>query len=137
MIQISYLSKTSSPMSAAQLVSLLQQCHANNTARGVTGMLFYGNGTFLQVIEGGRDEVCDLFNAIVRDDRHNHVRLLSECKLGDGLYVEAQLLPSDGKKLHSFFWLRRASDDAFELHPVFQHPTGRRDPPAFHRDFAA
>ena len=52
MIQISYLSKASSPMSAEQLVSLLQQCHRNNTARDVTGMLFYGNGTFLQVIEG-------------------------------------------------------------------------------------
>lgn len=42
----------------------------------------------------------------------NHVRLLDECKLGDALSVEVQLLPSDGKKLHSFFWLRRASDDA-------------------------
>ena len=27
-------------------------------------------------MEGGRDEVCDLFNAIVRDDRHETVRLL-------------------------------------------------------------
>lgn len=42
----------------------------------------------------------------------NHVRLLDECKLGDALYVDAQLLPSEGKKLHSFFWLRRAENDA-------------------------
>lgn len=67
MIQISYLSKTSSPMSAAQLVSLLQQCHANNTARGVTGMLFYGNGTFLQVIEGEATTVDELVGKIARD----------------------------------------------------------------------
>ena len=31
---------------------------------------------FVQVLEGGRDEVCDLYNAIVRDDRHQNVRLL-------------------------------------------------------------
>jgi hypothetical protein len=31
---------------------------------------------FVQVLEGGRDEVCDLFNAIVQDQRHEGVRLL-------------------------------------------------------------
>ncbi|CAH2406803.1 carnitine 3-dehydrogenase [Mesorhizobium ventifaucium] len=41
----------------------------------------------------------------------SHVRLLAEAKLGDALYVKAQLLPSDGKKIHSFMGLYRASDD--------------------------
>ncbi|WP_353816935.1 thioesterase family protein [Mesorhizobium sp.] len=41
----------------------------------------------------------------------SHVRLLAETKLGDALYVKAQLLPSDGKKIHSFMSLYRASDD--------------------------
>ena len=77
MIQISYLSKASSPMSAAQLVSLLQQCHANNMARGVTGMLFYGNGTFLQVIEGEATTVDELVGKIARDPRHEDIRILS------------------------------------------------------------
>jgi carnitine 3-dehydrogenase len=40
-----------------------------------------------------------------------HVQLIGECKLGDQLAVTVQLLPSDGRKLHSFFWLRRSSDD--------------------------
>ncbi|MET3524821.1 carnitine 3-dehydrogenase [Mesorhizobium abyssinicae] len=40
----------------------------------------------------------------------SHVRLLAEAKLGDALYVEAQLLPSDGKKIHTFMWLYRTSD---------------------------
>jgi carnitine 3-dehydrogenase len=42
----------------------------------------------------------------------NHVRLLAETKLGEALYTKAQILPSDGKKLHTFMWLYRASDDA-------------------------
>ena len=77
MIQISYLSKASSPMSAEQLVSLLQQCHCNNTARDVTGMLFYGNGTFLQVIEGEATTVDELVGRIARDPRHEDIRILS------------------------------------------------------------
>ncbi|RUV54125.1 carnitine 3-dehydrogenase [Mesorhizobium sp. M5C.F.Ca.IN.020.29.1.1] len=41
----------------------------------------------------------------------SHVRLLAEAKLGDALHVKAQLLPSDGKKIHSFMCLYRAPDD--------------------------
>ncbi|MER8498407.1 carnitine 3-dehydrogenase [Mesorhizobium sp. M1312] len=41
----------------------------------------------------------------------SHVRLLAEAKLGDALYVKAQLLPSDGKKIHCFMSLHRASDN--------------------------
>ncbi|MER9526373.1 thioesterase family protein [Mesorhizobium sp. M0292] len=41
----------------------------------------------------------------------SHVRLLAEAKLGDAIYVTTQVLPSDGKKLHNFMRLYRASDD--------------------------
>jgi len=76
MIQISYLSRSVVPMSAEQLLSLLQQCHANNSSRGITGMLFYGNGTFLQVIEGEAATVDDLVEKIGRDPRHDDIRIL-------------------------------------------------------------
>ncbi|RWM47224.1 MAG: carnitine 3-dehydrogenase [Mesorhizobium sp.] len=49
----------------------------------------------------------------------SHVRLLAEAKLGDALYVKAQLLPSDGKKFHTFMWLYRASDDT--LLSTYEH----------------
>jgi carnitine 3-dehydrogenase len=41
-----------------------------------------------------------------------HNQWLDEAKLGDTLTVKAQILPSDGKKIHTFMWLHRASDDA-------------------------
>ncbi|MER9883966.1 thioesterase family protein, partial [Mesorhizobium sp. M0118] len=41
----------------------------------------------------------------------NHLRLLAEAKLGDSVYVDVQLLPSDGKKIHSFMRLYRSSDN--------------------------
>lgn len=40
----------------------------------------------------------------------HHTRLLDETKLGDTIQVTAQILPSDGKKIHTFMWLRRAAD---------------------------
>jgi hypothetical protein len=54
----------------------LEQSRKNNPLQGITGMLCFTNDIFVQVIEGGRDEVCELYNTIVRDDRHRDVRIL-------------------------------------------------------------
>jgi hypothetical protein len=76
MIQISYLSQASAPMSADQLIALLMQCRTNNAERGLTGMLLYGNGTFLQVLEGEDAVVDRLVDTIAADPRHVGMRLL-------------------------------------------------------------
>ena len=76
MIQISYLSRATTPQDAEQLLALLAQCRANNSTRGITGMLFYGNGTFLQVIEGEAAPVDELVGKIARDPRHDDIRIL-------------------------------------------------------------
>ena len=52
MIQITYLSTATDPMPSQDLLSLLKECRENNAGCGVTGMLLYCNGTFLQVLEG-------------------------------------------------------------------------------------
>jgi hypothetical protein len=76
MIQMSYLSQASAPMSADQLIALLMQCRTNNAERGLTGMLLYGNGTFLQVLEGEDAVVDRLVDTIAADPRHVGMRLL-------------------------------------------------------------
>ncbi len=52
MIQLSYLSTATRPMGAEPLSALLQQCLGYNPGNGITGFLLYGNGTFLQALEG-------------------------------------------------------------------------------------
>jgi hypothetical protein len=59
-----------------QIDLILEQSRRNNPRAGVTGILCYTNNVFIQVLEGGRDEVCKLFNGIVCDDRHLDVRIL-------------------------------------------------------------
>ena len=47
-----------------------------NPTCGITGILCYGGGIFLQAIEGGRMAVSDLYSHIQRDVRHKDVVLL-------------------------------------------------------------
>ena len=56
--------------------SILSQSREHNPASGITGVLCYGGGIFLQAIEGGRTQVSELFGQIQRDGRHKDVVLL-------------------------------------------------------------
>jgi hypothetical protein len=77
LVRLLYASRAAEPRPARLVASILAECQKNNPRRGVTGILCYSGDVFLQVLEGGRDDVCETFNAIVRDPRHRQVRLLS------------------------------------------------------------
>ena len=76
LVRCLYASRAAAPLSKPVIDSILDQSRRNNPRLGITGMLCHFDETFIQVIEGGRDAVCDLFIALVRDDRHTNVRLL-------------------------------------------------------------
>ena len=56
--------------------AILTQSREYNPTCGITGILCYGGGIFLQAIEGGRMAVSELFAHIQKDERHNDVALL-------------------------------------------------------------
>ncbi|HWI79910.1 MAG TPA: BLUF domain-containing protein [Ramlibacter sp.] len=62
--------------SPGTIESILSQSREHNPSTGITGILCYGGGIFLQAIEGGRSQVSDLFGHIQRDARHKDVVLL-------------------------------------------------------------
>ena len=71
-----YASRAASSLTSAMVEDILDKSRSHNPASGITGILCYSGDVFIQVLEGGRDEVCELYNAIARDDRHTNVRLL-------------------------------------------------------------
>ena len=62
--------------SAAAIESIFKSARQHNHDQGVTGILVYGDGVFLQAIEGGRQAISDLYGTIQRDARHRDVVLL-------------------------------------------------------------
>jgi len=62
--------------SADAIESILREGREHNLASGITGILCYGDGIFLQCMEGGRMQVSELFATIQRDKRHKDVALL-------------------------------------------------------------
>ena len=62
--------------SAAAIETILSTSRQHNPECGITGILCYGGGIFLQAIEGGRTAVSELYGHIQRDPRHSDVVLL-------------------------------------------------------------
>ena len=70
---LAYESQASVPLTAPDLLDLLTHSRENNARSGVTGILLYRHGTFLQVLEGPHAEVDALYATIGRDPRHRDV----------------------------------------------------------------
>jgi hypothetical protein len=60
-----------------ELLAILKTAKDHNALHRITGLLYYGNGMFLQVLEGGRSAVNLLYNRITHDARCKDCEILS------------------------------------------------------------
>ena len=79
MHHIVYLSEVVGELSEVELKELLLHSRQKNEQRAITGMLLYSQGHILQVLEGRRLAVEQLYQHIEQDCRHTAV-----VKLADG-----------------------------------------------------
>jgi Sensors of blue-light using FAD len=83
LVRLMYASRAADSVSQDELVAILRKSKANNPGIGVTGVLCFSSGIFLQVLEGGRNAVSKLYNHIAADPRHHDVVLLSYDEIGE------------------------------------------------------
>ena len=76
LVRLLYASRAVEPHNTEATDAILAQSRTHNPASGITGILCYGGGIFLQAIEGGRMSVSELYGHIQRDARHKDVVLL-------------------------------------------------------------
>ncbi len=77
LVRLMYASRAADSVNQNELVAILKKSKANNPPVGITGVLCFSAGIFLQVLEGGRTPVSALYNKIANDPRHRDVVLLS------------------------------------------------------------
>lgn len=75
---LTYVSTATRSLSKADLDELLAQCRKNNSELGITGMLLYKDGNFMQVLEGEEGTVRSLYAKIGDDPRHKGEILLQQ-----------------------------------------------------------
>jgi len=68
--QIVYVSSAVRPFTISELMDLLNRARPRNLACGVTGILLYHDGNFMQLLEGDEANVRATHRRIMRDPRH-------------------------------------------------------------------
>ncbi len=76
LVRLLYVSRALDPNDQVATQSILESAREHNVVNGITGILCYGGGIYLQAIEGGRQKINELYGHIVRDPRHKEVELL-------------------------------------------------------------
>ncbi|NMG39552.1 BLUF domain protein [Chelativorans sp. ZYF759] len=76
--QLLYVSGASGAVTEAEIEQILSSSRRNNAALGVTGMLLYSDGAFIQVLEGDEKTVKALARRISHDRRHRNYMVLCE-----------------------------------------------------------
>jgi len=74
--RVVYLSKATSPLGADDLVDLVNVASEKNAKCGITGLLLYSAGNFIQALEGPEASVERILSRILKDDRHRDLRML-------------------------------------------------------------
>lgn len=86
--QIVYYSKATKVFTEEELTDLLIKANKYNTSHGITGCLIYANDNFVQLLEGERSIVLDLFNKIKQDPRHTNVIVTVEMSVNSKLFPD-------------------------------------------------
>jgi hypothetical protein len=86
LIELSYVSKASYEMDALTLLPILKDSLRWNFDHQITGVLYYENGYFGQIIEGPENFIQETFEKISKDPKHSVKRILEKRKIEDRLF---------------------------------------------------
>ena len=73
-----YRSTALQPPTESELGQLIRSSQLRNRALGITGMLVYENGQYLQSLEGPPDAMEEIWSSIRRDPRHCSIEVLKQ-----------------------------------------------------------
>jgi hypothetical protein len=72
----------------SQLTDILTVSRAANEQAGITGLLLYKEGSFMQFLEGVEQTVRELLERITLDPRHYNVAMLQEGVLDERIFPD-------------------------------------------------
>ncbi len=78
MASLTYRSEAARTHSRSELQSLVSAARGRNRSVGITGILLYDGGRFLQTLEGPPEAVESVWSSIRRDQRHGGIEVLSQ-----------------------------------------------------------
>ena len=105
--RIVYVSTATEILSETELQDILAKSRSNNEKKNITGLLVYSSGNILQVLEGSRQSLQDLYSIIIKDHRHFGFIKLQELPINERIFSEWSMgfktvSPEEFKKVEGY-----------------------------------
>lgn len=81
LVELKYLSEAGTAMNFWDLTAIVNFSVSSSNLNCVTGVLFFDQGYFGQILEGTRNAVEETWGRIQKDSRHYNIRLLGIRKI--------------------------------------------------------
>lgn len=78
MYQLIYISSATKSLTREDFLELVAHAQKQNAAMGITGVLMFKDGNFMQVLEGEQELIAKLYADIKVDPRHTLVSIIQE-----------------------------------------------------------
>ncbi len=88
MFRLIYVSSARKLMDKDALLGILAKAREKNARLGITGMLLYKDGNFLQLLEGEERIVRGIYETIARDTRHFDTMITMEEAVSERMFTE-------------------------------------------------
>ncbi len=76
LVRLIYASVKDRYVDGPELKNILNVAQTNNKKSGITGILLFNGGYFLQALEGSRAHVNKLYQSITKDQRHQNFQII-------------------------------------------------------------
>lgn len=86
MIQLVYYSISETEITSEIIDNILYSSSKYNSKNNITGCLLYYNKIFLQLLEGEKEEVTNLYNVIKKDKRHSDITIIIEESVAERMF---------------------------------------------------
>lgn len=113
LIRLIYSSEVAVALTPSAVQEIVESARAANQRRHITGVLAFDRHSFLQVLEGEREVVSEVFCRIAKDTRHRRVQLLESMAVDERQFATWSMgfAAADAHGRDTF--LRHSGDDHF------------------------
>jgi len=101
--QLIYVSKATQLMGMLSLIRILDSSVRWNETHELTGVLFYDNGHFCQLLEGDKYEILNVWERISYDKRHLILRRLELSSIEKRSYLDWKLRFHGAEQISNHF----------------------------------
>jgi hypothetical protein len=119
LVRLIYASRSTTPITDQVVEDVLAKSRESNPNAGITGVLCVCDGNvFMQLLEGGRDDVNRLYARVIHDTRHTDVTLLEYAEITERHFTNWRMGRVDLNRINAGMVLKYSEKprlDPFQL----------------------